>query len=56
MRDSEIKIRLRLAMQLLDMLSSAAGIRQFETRDLVSIIGLFVAGNGPGHFISQESP
>ena len=39
-------------MQLLDLLPPAAGIRRFEMRDLVSIIGLFAAGNGPGHFIS----
>ena len=43
-------------MQLLDMLPPAAGNRRFETRDLVSIIGMFAADNGPGHFISQESP
>ena len=43
-------------MQLLDKLPPAAGIRRFETRDSVGIIGLFAAGNGPGHFISQEPP
>ena len=31
--DSEISIRWRLAMQLLDMLPPAAGVRRFETRD-----------------------
>ena len=43
-------------MQLLNMLPHVAGIRRFETRDLVSVLGLSASGNDPAHFISQEPP